>query len=166
MSRRKNVYLAQKFESCVALLPKHKDGTIHKDTSSNIYNSMRFSQAWHNLTYKQRDLYSVMKGLQFSETKHRSELITEKEKSMFVKEELSRINISLRFTFCQPKWCNLYGLYSPNGRKELTKDIQALIDNGFIKIIQNGKNIWGANIYEYSDNWRELGQWQNPYKNE
>ena len=165
MGKRKKTYLAQIFESNVAFLPKHKDGTIHKDTSSNIYNSMRFSQAWHNLTYEQRELYSVMKGLQFSETKRRSEIITEKEKSMLTEEELLHINISLRFTFCQPKWCDLYGLYSPNGRKELTKDIQALVDNGFIEIKQNGKNVWGANIYEYSDKWRELGIWKNPYKN-
>lgn len=166
MSKRKSCYVAQKFESNTQFLPKHKDGVTHKDTSSNIFNSMRFSQAWHNLSYKQRELYSVLKGLQYAETKRRSELVTEKERATLTNEEISRLNISLRFTFCKSKWCDLYGLYSTNCRKEFSYDMNALIANGFICILQTSRNTWGANIYAYSDKWKQFGKWENPYKSE
>ena len=157
-------YKKMSHESCESFIPLNANGTRHADTSCNVFMSMRFSKAWHELTYKQKELYSIIKGLEFAETKHRSVLLTERERQDLSKEEQQKINIKYRFTFNKTKWCYYFGLYSPQGRNDFYDDMKALIDKGFIKRLESGQNTRTSNIYELDNKWRELGKWESPYK--
>lgn len=157
-------YQKKSHESCESFIPYNADGTRHADTSCNVFMSMRFSKAWHELTYKQKELYSIIKGLEYAETKKRSVLITEKERTTLTEEELRKVNIKYRFTFNKTKWCYYFGLYSPQGRNDFYDDMKALIDKGFIKRLESGKNTISSNIYELDNRWRDLGKWESPYK--
>lgn len=164
MGKKKEEYRKMAHESCESFIPSNGDGTKHSDTSCNVFMSMRFSQAWHNLTYKQKELYSILKGLEYAEKKDRAKLITEKERTTLSNEELRSINVKYRFTFNKTKWCYYFGLYSPKGRNDFYDDMNALIQNGFVKLLQSGQNTKTSNIYELDNKWRELGKWESPYK--
>ena len=150
----KKDYKPRTFESNPAFLPKKESGKAITDTSANIYMSMLQSQAWHNLTYKQKELYLYCKAQQFGERKKKSEHLTEKER-----EENVEIDISKRFTMNKSKWCAIYGLYTESTQRHFYEDMRVLMANGFIISIEKGQNSRTKNIYEYSDKWRELGKW-------
>lgn len=157
MSKRKTKYIPKSFESQANFLPKKRNGNNATDVSANIYISMLMSKAWHNLTEKQKELYLYCKAQYYAEKKTNSEHLTIQEKEL-----KTNASIEMRFTMNKSKWCDIYGIYSENGKRHFYKDIQALVDNGFIDIIQNGKTNRTKNIYEFSDKWATLGQWKTP----
>lgn len=148
------VYKPKTFESEMEFLPTKKSGGKVKDVSANIYISMLQSQAWHNLTNKQKELYLYCKAQYYGESKSKSEHLTAKEKDC---EE--NIDISKRFTMNKSKWCEIYGLYTESTQRYFYSDMKALIQNGFVKALEKGQSSRTKNIYEFSDKWREQGKW-------
>lgn len=157
MSRRKVKYIPKSFESHPNFLPKKRNGNNATDVSANIYISMLMSKAWHNLTGKQKELYLYCKAQYYGEKKTNAEHLTIQEK-----EEKTNVNTDMRFTMNKSKWCDIYGIYSESGKRHFYKDMQALIDNGFVEILQNGKTNRTKNIYIFSDKWADLGKWKTP----
>lgn len=151
---KKSEYKPREFESELDFAPKQKNGK-KKDTSSNIYYSMLMSNAWHELTLKQKELYLYCKLQYLGQRLNRDELETEKE------ADEGNTNISYRFTFNKGLWCELYGLYSENGKRHFYDDMQVLIDKGFIRLVASGQNTRTKNIYEFSNKWAEKGKWVN-----
>lgn len=157
MSRRKERYVPKSFESCADILPKRKNGNSATDVSANIYISMLMSQAWHNLTGKQKELYLYCKAQYYGEKKNNDDHLTKYEKI-----EKQQPNIERRFTMHKSKWDEIYGIYSSNGKRHFYDDMKALVDNGFIKVVENGKKTRTKNIYEYSNEWTKLGAYKKP----
>ena len=134
------------FESSSKFLPIIS-GHIQKDTSANIYNSMLLSPAFQDLTATGVRLYLYMKARYYAEKKTDA-LITEYEKLTN-----QNINKSIRFTFNKAVWHDLYHIYSNGGGNNFQKDLNSLIDQGFITKIQSGKLTKSKSIYEFSDKW-------------
>lgn len=125
--------------------PKAFESTgISSDTSANIYMSMLLSCAWNNLTKNQQILYLYCKAQYYAEKR--------KPKTMVI--ELKEDKRNLCFTMNKAKWCSTYGLYKNGGQGRFKKDMQALINNGFIKEIENGKTSRTKNIYQFSSEWQ------------
>jgi hypothetical protein len=159
MPKKLEVYKPKSFESEVSFLPKTKKKICAKDVSSNIYLSMLMSQAWHDLSLKQKELYLYCKAQYFGEQKKESEHKTNNE----IQQEINA-NLSIRFTMNKSKWCEIYHLYSDSGQRHFYKDMKSLVDNGFIKVVESGKTSRTKNIYEFSDKWREKGAYKHKEK--
>jgi hypothetical protein len=67
MPKKRDVYEPKSFESDVTILPKTKKKICAKDVSANIYVSMLMSQAWHDLSLKQKELYLYCKAQYYGE---------------------------------------------------------------------------------------------------
>lgn len=155
MAKPKEKYKPFSFESDRSILPRKKDGSLAKDNSANIYNSMLLSKAWHNLSAKQKELYLCCKAQYYGEQKKKSELMTEDEIENGVNADLSK-----RFTMNKSKWCEIYGLYTENTQRYFYSDMKALVQNGFIIVVENGRYMRTKNIYEFSEAWRGSGVWR------
>lgn len=145
------------FETCPSFLPKKKDdkgGDTIKEVSATISYSLRKSNAWNNLTPTQRLLYLDCKFQLYGQHPLRDKLTTDWEK-----ENDKNVNIRLRFHFNEDLWLTKYGLYTVNTKRYFYKDMNALIENGLIRKIQSGQNTRTKSIYEFSDKWKELGEW-------
>lgn len=138
MRKRKDRYIPKSFESM---------GNSN-DTSANIYMSMLLSPAWNNLTKNQQILYVYCKAQYYAEKKKPNPLI----------KELTDNEMNLCFTMNKSKWCKLYKIYANGGQERFKKDMQALIDNGFIELVENGKAKSQPNIYIFSDKWAETNK--------
>lgn len=150
-SNNKTEYIPVAFESENSVAPKGKNGK-RKDKSANIYYTMLMSNAWRNLTGNQKELYLFCKLQQFGESLSMQEHATAQEK-----ENDEKPNLSDRFTMNKSKWCELYRLYIPQNAKRFYKDMQALIDNGFVEKLQSGFTDRSKNIYKFSSKWKEFG---------
>lgn len=136
------------FESSSKFLPIIS-GYTQKDTSANIYNSMLLSPAFQDLTATGVRLYLHMKARYYTEKKTDA-LITEYEKLTN-----QNINKSIRFTFNKAVWHDLYHIYGNGGGNNFQKDLNSLIDYGFITKIQSGKLTKSKSIYEFNDKWAD-----------
>ena len=134
MSKQKIKYKPKKFEST----------GISSDTSANIYMSMLMSDAWQSLTKNQQILYVYCKAQYYAEKR--------KPKPKLV--ELDAEQLSLCFTMNKSKWCNLYKIYKNGSQSSFVKDMKALVDSGFIDIVESGKNTRTKNIYRLSSEWQ------------
>ena len=129
MSRaKKRTYQKKTFEST----------GVSSDTSSNIYMSMLMSSAWMSLSAQQKVLYLYCK----------SQYYAEKDKPKRNSEF---------FTMNQSKWCSLYGLYKKNNASAFYRDMQALIECGFIRCVECGSTTRTKSIYTYSSMWQYFG---------
>lgn len=104
------------------------------DVSANIYSSMLLSDAFMSLTGQQAKLYVYMK-LQFYGQKIKP---NDDKTCLF---------------FNQSKWKTQYKLYTNNNY--FYRDIKALIEKGFIKKIESGKNTRTRSIYQFSNDWQK-----------
>ena len=159
MAKKKENYVAKAFESEPSFLPKTKNKTSAKDVSANIYLSMLMSQAWHNLTLKQKELYLYCKAQYYGEAKTPQEHKTNNE----IENDINA-NLQVRFTMNKSKWCEIYHLYSESGQRHFYEDMNALVENGFIKVVESGKTSRTKNIYEFSDRWRLQGKYEHKKK--
>lgn len=142
MSKSKRDYIPRKFESDSRFLINRK-----KDTSSNIYMSMLLSPSWQSLTKNQQILYIYCKAQYFGKNYiNKKDLMTDNE-------EINSVDFSLRFVFNRSMWQKLYKLY-PSDNGKFYKDMDKLIENGFINKISSGKCTRTKTIYELSDRWR------------
>ena len=134
MSKPKIKYVPKSFES----------SGISSDTSANIYMSMLTSKSWQKLTKNQQILYVYCKAQYYAE----------KRKPKPQLKQLTDTELSLCFTMNKTKWCNLYHIYKDGNQNGFIKDMKALIDNGFIELVENGKSNRTKNIYKLSSNWQ------------
>ena len=96
---------------------------------------MRQSQAYKELTLSQRQLYFEMKAEYLPERSRKGIIVPANDKNIM---------------FPVSKW---KPLYRGNQRKWL-QDRDALIERGFIRIVECGKSTRTPNIYELSDEWK------------
>lgn len=129
MSRRKAPYQKKPFESTGA----------SSDTSANIYVSMLLSDAWKDLTANQQRLYIYCKTQYYAERNKPG-------------------NDSLAFTMNQAKWADLYGLYKKNNAAAFYRDIEALIEHGFIVCKSCGALTRTKSVYQFSAKWQQWGR--------
>ena len=125
MAKKKHKYQKKTFES--TLDPK--------DTSANIYESMLLSSAWNDLISKQRLFYVYCK-------------------SQFYSEKTTYEDNPYTFTMNKAKWCSKYSIYTKGNASSFYKDMEALINHGFIACIKCGAIARQKNIYQYSSKWR------------
>lgn len=128
MSRRRKPYQKQMFEST---------GTS-SDTSANIYMSMLMSEAWMQLSGMQQRLYLYCKAQYYAE----------KQKPD---------NDRLCFTMNQAKWSKLYKLYKESNAKGFYRDMEALINHGFVKCVFKGAISRQKSVYQFSSMWQKYG---------
>lgn len=137
MSKRKK-YEPAAFESGKSLLPPKV-----AETSANIFRSMMFSEAWHDLTNRQRNLYLTAKAMYYGTRKPEKDYPDIKA---FQGDDKLYLNLNEVVK---------YGTYTKNMRGELYTDIKALEEHGFLKTISNGKARKIKSVYQYSDGWKE-----------
>ena len=141
MAKRKR-FKARTFESMgqVFIDP---DGRQRRETSANLYESMILSDAWHDLTSKQQVLYMIAKAQYYGKRKPRQDYTED--------------------TFVQGDDCfylpwravnKQYRMYKDTCRSNFVRDMQALVQHGFIVVVMCGKSHRTKNIYKYSDGWR------------
>lgn len=135
MSRKQKRYIPKSFEST---------GTT-SDTSANIYMSMIMSENWQKLSKNQQLLYVYCKAQYYAE----------KRKPKPKLAQLSEQELAECFTMNKSKWCSLYHLYNNGNQNGFIKDMKALIDNGFIDIVENGKSTRSKSIYKLSNKWHK-----------
>ncbi len=128
MSRKRKLYEKKGFES---------DGKP-SDTSANLYMSMLVSPAWKNLSAQQKVLYLYCKG-------------------QFYGEKTKPGGNGECFTMNKSKWCTLYGLYDSNNGKGFRRDMEQLIEKGFITCVECGAATRTKSIYRFSDKWKLYG---------
>lgn len=134
MSRKKEKYKPKVFESM-----GNSD-----DVSANIYMSMLMHKNWKALTKNQQVLYLYCKV----------QMYAEKRKPKPEIRQLDENQQKLLFTMNRSKYINLYGLYSEGNRQSFKKDMSALINLGFVELIEDNSHRQCKNIYMLSDNWR------------
>ena len=134
MGKHKDKYKPKAFEST----------GISSDTSANIYMSMLMSDNWHKLTKNQQILYLYCKAQYYAEKRKPKPLVAELTDS-----ELSRC-----FTMNKSKWCQLYNIYNDGNQASFIKDMNALIDKGFVELIESGKTTRTKSIYMLSSKWQ------------
>ena len=133
MAKKKNKYIPKSFEST----------RVPSDTSANIYVSMVESPAWQDLTKGQQLLYLYCKLQYYGE---KSSQLDEKKDNPEV------------FTMNRYKWCTKYKIYTTSNSGQFYKDMEALIQHGFIKCIKCGAVARRKNVYQYSDKWKIWGK--------
>ena len=94
---------------------------------TKICDDMQDSDAWHRLTLRQQGLYLFLKK-KYKGTNADDIHITDKDKRIIKLSD-----------------------------NTLYKDIDALIDYGFIKLVKHGKVVHKPNVYGFSAIWREYG---------
>lgn len=131
MSKRKPRYQRKGFESIVS---------DTSDTSANIYLSMLVHPNFLALNPKQKTLYLYCKAQYYGQSGKKSADATDQTK----------------FYFNRELWQNEYKLYNKGNERAFYKDIQALIDYGFIRKIESGKCTRTKNIYQLSSEWQQI----------
>ena len=141
MGKRRRKFTARSFESMgqVFIDP---EGRQRKDTSANIYESMLLSDAWHSLTDRQRSLYLIAKAQYFGKRKPQQDY---KEDTVSGEE-----NFYLPWHAVNSQ----YRLYRDSCQSNFRKDMQKLVERGFIEVAMSGKAHRTKTIYKYSDKWR------------
>lgn len=111
---------------------------VSSDTSANIYMSMLLSSAWCELSAQQQRLYMYCKAQYYAQ----------KDKPGGNPEY---------FTMNQSKWCDMYGLYKKNNAAAFYRDMEALIEYGFIRCVECGSTTRTKSVYGFSDMWQHYG---------
>ena len=115
--------------------PKPWESVGGNRLSANIYASMIQSKAWMQLSKNARLLYVYMK-MQYYGAKNLAD------------------HPETDFVFNWALASKTYGLYT--NYKQFQNDRNMLITNGFIELIENGKNTRTKSIYRFSDKWQSL----------
>ena len=96
---------------------------------TKIVNDMMTSPAWASLSTAQMGLYLLLKAK-------------------------FRGNNRLDISFPRSEYCVIAGYKSPKG---LYRDMDALINKGFVDVVRSGKAGKDATIYGFADRWKEYG---------
>lgn len=135
---------------------KHKfindNGKEETDPTANIAYSMLISEAFKDLTARQRMLYVYAKS-QFYAAHSRPA-------TDFKDIEAFQVQGGKMYFYLNHRLLSdVYGLYS-KGNHRLYTDIEALISHGFIERYSSGVNHMRS-IYYYSDKWKEWKPTEN-----
>lgn len=114
-------------------IPKSFESKSGKVLSAVIYASMIQSPAWEHLSNNARVLYLYMK-LQYYGAKN---IPDHSEDCFYFNTALIQ---------------KTYKLYT--NMRQFRKDRDQLVDYGFIKILESGKNTRTKAIYQFSDEWQ------------
>ena len=139
---RKKKYDAKAFESNGQY--RGRNGGARKDTSASIFESMYRSEAYRDLTARQRDLYVCCKLQYYGKRKPGRDFQDLEE---FQGDDLFYLN-----------WASVsadYGLYPAGSERNFYKDMNALIEHGLIDLRSSGKKRRQKNIYQYSVRWKK-----------
>ncbi len=119
-----------------------------QDTFARLYESMLLSDAYIDLTDKQKHLYTLCKAQYIGKRKPERDYpdIEELEGA-----ELFYLNWDL-------VW-NVYKLYSEKSHSAFYHDMDALISHGFITRISSGRLRRAKTVYRYSNKWQS---WKLP----
>lgn len=123
-----------------------RNGKDCKDTSANIFESMTFSEAWKDLTDRQRVLYLVCKLQYYG---HRKPRVDYPDAENLRGDDLFYLNWH---TVSEDGKC--YQMYKGKSHSSFYKDMNALIEHGFIDREISGKSHKQKSIYRYSSRWR------------
>ena len=120
--------------------PKLFESTkVKREPFVMFYKSMMEHPSFVDLSPQQKTLYLFCKAQYYFE----------KKKPL--------ISDNTSFTMNRAKYV-AYGLYSKNSGKSFQRDIDALIEHGFVDCVQSGKNLRKKTIYRLSDRWHNWGQ--------
>ena len=123
------------------------NGKEQTDTTTNICYSMLISPAFMDLSARQRMLYIYAKSQYFgarSRPKNDYKDIEEYQKDGGRKY----------FYLNHYLLSEVYGLYPKSNTRDLYKDINVLIEHGFIEQVSNGRANQKRSIYKYSEKWK------------
>lgn len=142
MAGRKRKYTPKNFESRGE---KYLDcnGKIRSDTSANIYESLLTSDAFKNLTSKQKILYVYAKAQFYGHRKPEKDF-----------KDLPDVAGNECF-YLQWKSVQDYGLYTSTSHSNFYADMKALIDHGFIERVASGKRQRQKTIYRFCSEWQK-----------
>ena len=129
---KKRAYVKRDFESTGA----------SSDVSANLYASMLLSPAWRGLTASQQRLYTYCKLQLYGEKK--------KPKTEDYPDGNERF-----FTMNKLKWSKTYGLYRENNAAAFYRDMAALVDAGFVVVVESGRLTRTKSIYALSGAWKD-----------
>ncbi|MBQ8885008.1 MAG: hypothetical protein IJY62_01345 [Clostridia bacterium] len=135
MGKRKQPYRPKPFES---------DGNP-SDTSANIYHSMLTSPQYKALSKSAKVLYTYCKAQYYAE----------KKKPVPKHESLTESESQRCFTMNMGKWRDEYEIYT--NRAQFYKDMGALMEMGFIDLVEDGKTTRTKSVYMFSDRWKRDG---------
>ena len=128
-----------------------KDRKGKPDTFARITDSLLLSEAWQDLKPYHHDLYMAMRQQNMGKRKPNRDY---SEGS----EEWEKVKSDLCFYFPRgtaERYCKRY----VGNHSRLYKDIDDLIEHGFIDSIVSGKSDRSKNVYSYSDRWHH---WKKP----
>lgn len=109
------------------------------DVSANVYESMLTSTAWVDLSAQQKALYLCCKAQYYAERKKPID------------------GDAISFTMARHKWMEHYRLYKEGNQAAFYRDMQALLDHGFVELVSSGKATREKSIYRFSSMWRKWG---------
>lgn len=112
------------------------------DTSANIYDSMLTSAAFRDLSARQRMLYVYCKNQYYGKRKPRADY-----------PDIEAVQGDECFYLNHALITDVYGLYPKTNHRDFYKDMQKLVDNGFIEVVSNGHAAKKRSIYRFSEKW-------------
>ncbi|HIW39664.1 MAG TPA: hypothetical protein IAA36_01680 [Candidatus Eubacterium pullicola] len=135
--KKKGTYIPFPFETTKSGRPKKPEAF------SSIYYSMLISPAFTSLTASQKTLYMYCKVQYYGE------------------EPVGKPTFSMN----KGKWCKKYKLYSEGNAQGFYRDMEALINHGFIDCIYQGALYHRKNRYMFSNRWQQYGKkdYEVPY---
>lgn len=137
---RKKKYHPKAFESLGDI---YTDAGGHKrtDTSANLYESMLTSDAWKDLSFRQRALYTACKAQYYGKRKPEKDF-----------PEVPGVQGDDCF-YMNAAAVEKYGIYTKNMHREFYGDLKALCGHGFITCVSNGRANKSRSIYRFSSSW-------------
>lgn len=118
------------------------NGTSLRDTNIRLYGSMLVSEAFRDLTDRQKLLYILCKDQYYGKRKPKQDY----RKDGFFQED---DNFYMSWRTIQG-----YGLYTKTSSKNFYADMKELQEHGFIECVSKGKGKHKS-IYQYSAKWRK-----------
>lgn len=136
------------FESTIKV---KRGGKIVNDTYARMTDSLLLSPAFYDLKPHEQALYFFMRQQEFGKRKPNRDYNEESPEWDIIKNELC-------FYF---PWhtAKAYSKRYKDTSSRLYKDIDVLIEHGFIEKVLNGRSARSNNVYKYSDKWQK---WQQP----
>lgn len=144
-----------KVKTCSDGKERHRfldNGKEQTDTTTLLTYSMLTSEAYKDLTPRQKQLYVIAKS-QFYGARSRPcrDFPDIKEFQEYKGQKYFYLNHVLV--------SDIFGLYPKSNHRDLYKDVKALIDHGFIEQYSGSGNVGSGNhmrsIYRYSEGWKD-----------
>ncbi len=137
MGRKKNGYIRESYESGIP-------GNGLHDTYVAMYTSMTSSRAFHALTGNQRELYRFCRAQKYNRDNRPGKVYPDWKECQF--DTVFFMNWGIA------KEIELY-----KSKNTFYKDLQRLIEIGFIECLYNGKTSRNKSVFKYSGKWRNYG---------